>query len=122
MSLFFLFLLTSFTLSISLPATPTLPSHSALFAATTYSHAHTHRDRQSNAMFQKPRLTYYRTFFQRSTRVNYNIPTTNHRHRVPIVQDKAKENAMAKIMSMIGKGSLPTAPKPQVPEAHLRAL
>ncbi|KAF8981904.1 hypothetical protein BGZ46_002145 [Entomortierella lignicola] len=54
-------------------------------------------------MFQKPRLTYYRTFFPRSTRNNYNIPTANHRHRVPTVRPSAQENAMAKIMSMIGR-------------------
>ncbi|KAF9916348.1 hypothetical protein BX616_004015 [Lobosporangium transversale] len=75
-------------------------------------------------MFQKPRLTYYRTFFPRSTRNNYNIPTANHRHRVPVVRPNAQENAMAKIMAIIGKSN-PLAPaiaKPVIPEVRPRAI
>ncbi|KAF9124768.1 hypothetical protein BGW39_007923 [Mortierella sp. 14UC] len=74
-------------------------------------------------MFQKPRLTYYRTFFPRSTRNNYNIPTAAHRHRVPVVRQSAQENAMAKIMSIIGKANpLASTAKPSVPEVQVRVL
>ncbi|KAG0370280.1 hypothetical protein BGZ54_007070 [Gamsiella multidivaricata] len=74
-------------------------------------------------MFQKPRLTYYRTFFPRSTRNNYNIPTANHRHRVPTIRPNAQQNAMAKIMSLIGKANPLTAPpKPNLPDVHARVF
>ncbi|KAG0322571.1 hypothetical protein BGZ97_005815 [Linnemannia gamsii] len=74
-------------------------------------------------MFQKPRLTYYRTFFPRSTRNNYNIPTAAHRHRVPLVRPSAQENAMAKIMSIIGKANpLNSTVKPSVPSVQVRVL
>ncbi|KAF9182740.1 hypothetical protein BGZ51_008726 [Haplosporangium sp. Z 767] len=74
-------------------------------------------------MFQKPRLTYYRTFFPRSVRNNYNIPTVNHRHRVPQVRPNAQQNAMAKIMSIIGKANpLASTAKPEVPDVHVRVL
>ncbi|KAG0298763.1 hypothetical protein BGZ96_007638 [Linnemannia gamsii] len=74
-------------------------------------------------MFQKPRLTYYRTFFPRSTRNNYNIPTAAHRHRVPLVRPAAQENAMAKIMSIIGKANpLNSTVKPTVPSVQVRVL
>ncbi|KAF9093062.1 hypothetical protein BGX29_006043 [Mortierella sp. GBA35] len=74
-------------------------------------------------MFQKPRLTYYRTFFPRATRNNYNVPTANHRHRVPLVRPSAQENAMAKIMSIIGKANpLAATAKPSVPEVQVRVL
>ncbi|KAF9113458.1 hypothetical protein BGX27_001522 [Mortierella sp. AM989] len=74
-------------------------------------------------MFQKPRLTYYRTFFPKSTRNNYNIPTANHRHRVPTVRPSAQENAMAKIMSIIGKNPF-SAPvtKSTASEVQIKAL
>ncbi|KAG0309711.1 hypothetical protein BGZ98_009469, partial [Dissophora globulifera] len=68
-------------------------------------------------MFQKPRLTYYRTFFPKSSRNNYNIPTANHRHRVPTVRPSAQQNAMAKIMSILGRSNpLAAAPRTNVPE------
>ncbi|KAI1316948.1 hypothetical protein EDD11_009192 [Mortierella claussenii] len=77
-------------------------------------------------MFQKPRLTYYRTFFPRNTRNNYNIPTANHRHRVPTIRPNAQQNAMAKIMALMGKSPNPfagtAAAKTTVPEMHLRVL
>ncbi|KAF9288951.1 hypothetical protein BGZ68_010276 [Mortierella alpina] len=74
-------------------------------------------------MFQKPRLTYYRTFFPKTGRNNYNIPTANHRHRVPTVRPSAQQNAMAKIMAIIGKANpLASTPKPTVSEVHVRVL
>ncbi|KAG0344006.1 hypothetical protein BG005_002084 [Podila minutissima] len=62
-------------------------------------------------MFQKPRLTYYRTFFPRNMRNNYNIPTAYHRHHVPTVRPSAQQNAMAKIMALLGpKAATPLKP------------
>ncbi|KAF9580686.1 hypothetical protein BGW38_002570, partial [Lunasporangiospora selenospora] len=72
-------------------------------------------------MFQKPRLTYYRTFFPKTARNNYNysIPTAFHRHPIAPVRPSAQQNALAKIMSVIGKGA---SPRPNVPEVGQRFL
>ncbi|GJJ77139.1 hypothetical protein EMPS_09498 [Entomortierella parvispora] len=74
-------------------------------------------------MFQKPRLTYYRTFFPKNSRNNYNIPTAYHRHHVPTLRPNAQENAMAKVMAIIGKANpFASTPKANVPDVHVRLL
>ncbi|KAF9935350.1 hypothetical protein FBU30_003140 [Linnemannia zychae] len=74
-------------------------------------------------MFQKPRLTYYRTFFPRKVYNNYNIPTTAHRHRVPLVRPAVHENAMAKIMALVSKSNpFSSTVKPSIPEVQPRVL
>ncbi|KAF9166138.1 hypothetical protein DFQ26_008642 [Actinomortierella ambigua] len=69
-------------------------------------------------MWQKPRLTYYRTYFPRAFRNQYNIPSAYHRHQVPRFQRSAQDNAMARIMAMLGRAD-PIASKPRLPEIRI---
>ncbi|KAG0269965.1 MutS protein msh4 [Actinomortierella ambigua] len=69
-------------------------------------------------MWQKPRLTYYRTYFPRAFRNQYNIPSAYHRHQVPRFQRSAQDNAMARIMAMLGRAD-PIASKPRLPEIQV---